>query len=164
MTVLMAAFLSARGIDPDPENSVFERVFIEERRHWQRQLRAEAYNDPAVELLHRVAAQITLVQGATRHGARALIASDPRAGEYGRRSQDDCLATLARIYGVTADNRATFLRPIEPDLLGEHAAVAALAQDAEGLIEATFSTALAGAPLFPQDVAEILTVLTRATV
>ena len=39
----------------------------------------------------------------------------------------------------------------------------ALAVDREGLIKATFATALSGAPMFPEDVAEILTVLTRAT-
>ena len=150
LTVAMAAFLSARGIVPDPEHSVFERVFIEERRHWQRQLHRAADNDPAVESLHRAAAQITLVQGATRDGAQALIAADPRATKYDQRARDECLATLERIYGVTADGGTTFLRPIEPDLLGEHAAMAALARDADGLIEATFLAALAGRRCSPR--------------
>jgi hypothetical protein len=161
LTVAMAAFLNVRGIVPDPDESIFHRIFIEERRHWQRQLRAQSDNDPAVESLHRAAAQITLVQGATHDEARALIASDPRAGEYGRRAQDDCLATLERIYGVT-HGETTWLRPIEPDLLGEHAAMAALAKDTDGLIEATFSRVLAGEPLYPENVAEIVIVLTRA--
>ena len=162
LTVAMAAFLRARGIVPDPTESIFQRIFIEERRHWQRQLRAESDNDPAIESLHRAATQITLVQGVTREGAQALIAADPRSREYGRPAQDACLTTLERIYGVASDG-TTFLRPIEPDLLGEHAAMAALARDTDGLIDATFSTALAGEPLFAQDVAAMATVLERAT-
>jgi hypothetical protein len=99
LTVAMAAFLSARGVVPDERISVFKRVFIEERRHWQRLLRVEADDDPAVESLHRAAAQVTLVQGATRDGARALIAADPRSREYGRPARDQALAILTRLYG-----------------------------------------------------------------
>jgi tetratricopeptide (TPR) repeat protein len=162
LTVAMSAFLFARGVAPDQRVSVFERVFMEERRQWRRVLRVEADDDPAVLSLHRAAAQVTLVQGATRDGVAALIAADPRARAYGLPAQEQTRTMMARLYG-DPNRESTFVRPIEPDLLGEHAAMAALAVDREGLIEATFATALSGPPLFPQDVAEILNVLTRAT-
>jgi hypothetical protein len=83
LTIAMAAFLFARGGVPDERISVFERVFNEERKHWGRLLGLARDNDPLVVSLHRAAAQITLVQGATRGGAAALIAADPRAEGMG---------------------------------------------------------------------------------
>ncbi|MDR3517241.1 MAG: tetratricopeptide repeat protein [Azospirillaceae bacterium] len=162
LTVAMAAFLAARGNAPTPGLSVFERIFIEERNNWKRVLHAQRDNEPAVDSLHRAAAQITLVQGATRAGAAALIDADPHHRGYDAAARDQSLASLEILFG--ADNgESLFLRPIEPDLLGEHVAMAALGPKNNGLIEATLTTALSEPSLFPQAVAAIFTVLTRAT-
>ncbi len=162
LTVSMAAFLHARGAPIGQSQSVFERVFLEECRHWKRMLHVEHDNDPVLISLHRAAAQITLVQGATPDGAAALLKADPRAAEYGRATEDRCLHVLETIYGTEIEGKA-LLRPVEPDLLGEHGAMSALAKDRDGLLHATLKAALAGAPLFAVDASEILTVLARAT-
>ena len=148
LTVAMAAFLAARGVAAEKGMSVFERMFLEERRHWKRALKVERDNDPALVSLHRAAAQITLVQGATPDGAAALIEADRRAQKYGRPAADATLAALETLYGDTFGD-AAFLRPIEPDLLGEHAAMAALAGDRDGLIDATLGGGIVRRTAFP---------------
>jgi hypothetical protein len=64
--------------------SVFERIFIEEQKHWKRLLHVETDNDPALVSLHRAASQITMVQGATSADAAALIEADPEPYRRGR--------------------------------------------------------------------------------
>ena len=97
LTVAMAAFLKARGIVPEPVESVFHRVFIEERRHWQRALERRGRQRPGGGVAASRRCTGHPVKGAIRDGARALIAADSRAAKYDQRARDDCLATLERI-------------------------------------------------------------------
>ena len=161
LMVAMAAFLAARG-ELRSDTSVLEQMYLEERRHWIRHLGAQHGNDPRVVRLHRLATQLTLVQSATYAGALALTQADPLTARDSPREREETVAAAERLYGLRARDQR-WLRSVEPDLLGEHVAMRALADDAHGeLAVATLRSALAGPPLYPSDPASLLTVLARA--
>jgi len=162
LTVAMAAFLAARGVAPDPATSILQQVFQEERKHWMRLLNTQLEHDPAVITLHRLAAQLTLVQGATIEGATALIAADPRANALAREAREMALAKASTLYGVSIAGTSC-MGPIEPDMLGEHAVMSAIASDRDGLLGATLRAALDGSLLSDTDAQSLLGVVARAT-
>ncbi len=165
LAIVARAFLAARGV-VEPKETVFETLYQEERRHWRRALNAPSVDAAALDRLARAAAQVTLVQGATEAAVRALVLADPA----GRESDlDEFLPALRRLYGGTyrdpdgGEDRVPGIGPIEPDLLGEHAAMRVLAEDRDGLAPATLLASLAGRPFSPADPSAILTVLVRST-
>ena len=118
LTVAMAVFLSARGIVLNDRISVLERIFMEERKHWRRLLGVDADHDPVVEVLSpRCSPPRSRWFRAQRVKGRRLIAADPRALAYGLPAQEETLRRLARHYGT---RELALVRPIEPDLLGQH--------------------------------------------
>ena len=165
--VLAAAYLSARGrfVSGEPP---FHTLYHEERRHWQRIAGASTVHDVVVEDVARIAAQITLVQGASEDGVRELLGAD-RARR--KRDERELALDMRRLYGRPylhrhEDGRTEqrlFIGPIEPDLLGEHAAMSVLAADRHGLLVDTMGAALDGGSLHPSDPGAILTVLSRST-
>jgi tetratricopeptide (TPR) repeat protein len=168
LLIVAAAYIDASGISRG-DRSVFQTLYEEERQHWRRILRVESCDDPEVDDLARAAVQVTLVQGATEGGAAALIKADPTERIL---PGPKVLLALLHLYGrgpggsgqsPDGGSDMAFIGPIEPDLLGEHTAMAVLDRHRGVLLEATLRTALAGPPLFAQDLGEILTVLTRAT-
>ncbi len=168
LVAVASAFLDASGVDRGGR-SLFQTLYDEERRHWRRVLNVQGDDAPEVNDLARAAAQVTLVQGATRDGVLALIEADSSVSVL---EAPRVLTALQRLYGAHVDSRVrddaniaapVFIGAIEPDLLGEHAAMSVLAERPGTLLAATLEAALAGSPLFPQDPRLILTVLTRAT-
>ncbi|WGM38263.1 tetratricopeptide repeat protein [Caulobacter sp. NIBR1757] len=161
LMVAMAAFLAACG-ELRSGTSVLEQMYLEERRHWIRHLRAPNGNDPRVVRLHRLVTQLTLIQSATHAGALALTEADPRTTRDSPREREDTVAAAERLYGLRVRDQR-WLRSVEPDLLGEHVAMRALAEDAHGeLVTATLRSALAGPPLYSSDPASLFAVLARA--
>lgn len=162
LMVAMAAFLGARGIVADPDQSLLSHMFHQEQSLWKRALGPNVPdNDHRLALLQGAAAQITLVQGASTSAAGALLAALRMGQEYGAPARDTALAALARIYGTETD-AGIFLHPIQPDILGEHVALRVAETVHTDLIEATMRAAVTGPPLHPQDPGLILTVLVRA--
>ena len=171
--VLMAAYLAARGAE-SLDVSLFDTMLAEERKLWKRRIAAVSGrsateivdDDPQVISLHRLLAQITLVQSATTGGAEALSRADPRALELGREAREMTLATARTLHGVTwyreDGEPIAGIAPVEPDILGEHVAMAALAADRDGLVAGTLDAALTNPALFSSDAASILTVLERS--
>ena len=104
LSVIALAFLNACGVELDGK-SVFETLYQEERRHWQRVLGVSAHDAPEIDDLARAAAQITLVQGTTKVGATALVKAD--GDSYERVSRDGssshrCCACTVRPVRSTA--------------------------------------------------------------
>ncbi len=162
LMVAMAAFLGARGIVANPEQSLLSHMFHQEQSLWKRALGPNVPdNDRGLALLQGAAAQITLVQGASTSAAGTLLAALRMGQDYGAPARDTALAALARIYGTETD-AGVFRHPIQPDILGEHVALRVAETVHTDLIEATMRAALAGPPLHPQDPGLILTVLVRA--
>jgi tetratricopeptide (TPR) repeat protein len=162
LLVAANAYLDAGDIARARKQSVFQVLFEEEQHHWRRIAGTKAADEVKVEALARAATQVTLVLGASEAGTLALIRADPFGAKVDPRTT---LQRLRHLYGRHEETpqEADFIAPIEPDLLGEHAAMTVLGRDTDGLLAATLRTALAGAPLFDGDVAAILTVLTRST-
>gem|GEM_PF-5448966 len=162
LMVAMAAFLGARGIVADPDQSLLSHMFHQEQSLWKRALGPNVPdNDRSLALLQGAAAQITLVQGATADGAGTLLAALRMGQDHGAPARETALAALERIYG-TGSGPGTFLHPIQPDILGEHVALRVAETVHTDLIEATMRAALTGPKLHPQDPGLILTVLVRA--
>ena len=164
LSVIALAFLNACGVELGGR-SVFETLYQVERQHWRRVLGVTAPDAPEIDDLARAATQITLVQGATKAGAEALIKVDGDTYERvipGRK----LVPPLVRLYGMTGPlnsaDAAIFIKPIEPDLLGEHVAMRVLQQHRDDLIVTTMRTTLADPTLYPMARSQILTVLARA--
>lgn len=88
-----------------------------ERHYWRLSLGTSA-NDSRLTAVGRGAAQITLANGATRGDAESLLLSDKYYARVAPSEVAAPLGDLLRFYGST--NEA--LRPVEPDLIGEHLA------------------------------------------
>ena len=167
LLVVAIAYLDASGIARTPEQSVFQVLFEEEQRHWRRVVDATSADE--VEALARAATQVVLVMGTTEAAVLTLIRADPFSAG---RDAHATLRQLRRLYGrsvmIAVPGRNTLaavdiIDPIEPDLLGEHAAMTVLSRDNDGLLEATLRNGLTGEPLSAGDVAALLTVLSRST-
>ncbi|WP_349367488.1 tetratricopeptide repeat protein [Salinarimonas sp.] len=182
LVVAMSAYLAALGVSAEG-GDVIAAMAAQERRHWKRAVAkpgedpdAIVHNDPRVVSMHRLMAQVTLVQGATLDGARTLMDADPYRVRLAPGSSEETLAAAQRLYGfalplVGPDGPTTQdgLRQIEPDLIGEQLCVMnkMMTQLAEGveptwkeLVAATLVTA--EQDLFFGDVGALLTVLSRA--
>jgi len=140
LAVAMAAYLAARGTAVEG-GSVLAHMYGEERRHWRRALGGVADTDPRVTTLHRLAAQVTLVQGATREGAAALIQADPRGAGLHASEREAALAVAETLYGIR-DGEAVWLRPVEPDLLGENVIATLIQSDDTEWISIVFDMTL----------------------
>ncbi|BBK42235.1 hypothetical protein STVA_22550 [Allostella vacuolata] len=169
--IAMAAYLAVNGAGAS-DKSLLERMLIEERRHWKRALAPNDHaamgdRDSRLISLHRLMAQMTLVQGATVDAADTLIVADPRGRQISLGERESTLDVAERLYGRTwkdpvSGRIISFINPIEPDLMGEHIAMAALASDRTGLAAATLSAALAGPHFNDSHGGALLTVLVRA--
>jgi len=96
---------------------LLDQVLGLERRHWARV--CGALDEAALKELERGLAQLTLVQGvADPAAAESLLALDPyfQGSREAPVDMASVLGRLARLYGGPGDG----LRPLEPDLLGEH--------------------------------------------
>ncbi len=168
LAIVAAAFLAARG-RPVTEESVFETLYQEERANWRRALDRCDDDDPRLTDLARAVAQVTLVQGASEDGVRALVKADTHDDR--ELSGNRLLPALRRLYGraaaVAHPDASTevvpFIAQIEPDLLGEHLVMRVLADGGDGLVGCTMRTALAGPPLYRGDPSAIVTIVSRAT-
>jgi tetratricopeptide (TPR) repeat protein len=165
LLIASMAFLDAIGADLRGR-SVFQTLYEEERRHWQRALQVRADNEVAD--LARAVAQVTLVQGTTVDGADALM----RADDADRSVRLRISAKLRSLYGVRAvwgdpsspeSEDVPFISGLEPDLLGEHMCMEVLQESGDPLLDATLRAALSGPPLFRDDAERVLAVLVRAT-
>lgn len=162
LLVAAAAYLSARGL-PAAEDTLLDTLYQEERRHWRRALGGVPDDDPAMEALSRAAAQLTLIQGADAVGLDALLSADPSASEGGHPKTRQALRRLYGRPNPTPGATTTF-GGIEPDLLGEHAAMAVFSADGRGLIETTFEAVLTDSDLKVTRAPEnLLATLVRAT-
>ncbi len=142
---------------------LLDQVLGLERRHWARA--CGTLDEAALTELERGLAQLTLVQGVPdRAAAEALLALD--AYYQGHREAPVAMAPvlgrLGRLYGGSGNSEG--LRPLEPDLLGEH--LLARAADPR-LLEACIAWVDAQDELAAGDAStrrqQLTTVLQRAT-
>lgn len=135
LSLAFEAFLHVRGVDP--EDSPLAEMAREERRHWARALKIKAsdvarVNDPRIDMMHRCAAVLTLMQGTERSSVtttdKALerllqLALDgvvfPGSSDVERASSYATVAkSIDRLYRRTFSDGDHFA-PIVPDVLGE---------------------------------------------
>ena len=159
LSIAMLAYLRARGAKPEGEQSLLEMMLLEERRHWKPLLDVVRDNDTAP--FHRLVAQVTLLLGTSAASAEALLASQSYAG-YGRETKEKWLRALQVIYG-RPEQQTWSVRSVEPDLLGEHLAMAALASPNDTLVQEILQIILADPQNGSPGVANLLEVLVRAT-
>lgn len=153
LMIQIAALLHLQGETPDATSvaSLLDAMLGVERRYWKTALGA-AHSDARQTALCRGTIQTTLVGGAARAEAEALLLKD---GYFARAAAADVaepLSDLERIYGDGAGR----LLALEPDLIGEHLAAA---DGDERLIDACLDWA--GDDIDRRRA--ILTVLQRAT-
>jgi tetratricopeptide (TPR) repeat protein len=136
LALLMAAYLSARGVGAGDGSNLFEYMLIEEEHHWKRVLHltlAGPEDDDRIEPLRRGSAQITFLQGVSEGEARDLLMADHY---FDRKAPADCgkaIKALKRLYPGDGGH-SDYIGAIEPDILGE-AAIARLVEkeSAKGL-------------------------------
>ncbi len=117
LMIQIAALLHLQGETPDAPSvaSMLDAMLGVERRYWKAAL-GVTHTDARQTALCRGAIQTTLVGGAARTEAEALLLKD---GYFARAAAADVaepLSDLDRIYG---DGDGRFLA-LEPDLVGEH--------------------------------------------
>ncbi len=151
LSLAFEAFLHVRGVQA--ESSPLAEMAREEKRHWARALKIKASDtarmgDLRVGAVHRCAATLTLTRGTPVASAlttdKALdrvleiaLSDAPLPSDGGDIAKAQFLgevrSAVERLY-LDRDQRGTSLRPILPDLLGEHLVGAGLAQFGNGIV------------------------------
>eukprot|EP01037_Dinobryon_pediforme_P017417 gene17417-17608_t len=117
LIIQIAALLQLVGDAPEATSVavLLEEMLGLERKYWRAGLGA-TYSEPRIKALERGAVQVTLVGGATRADARALLLKDSHYTRRAPADVDEPLSDLQRIYG----DGAVGVMALQPDLLGEH--------------------------------------------
>jgi len=151
------AFLHMRGVALT--GSAIAEMARDEAKHWSRALGSGAPNlqEPLARAMQRGVALVTLTQGAESAQVKPiakLAVERVYAGVADRDAAADARVSVAGAIAKLYDDGRR-LRPVQPDLLGEHMVGEALAAAPD----------LAGEALdaFPGDARAVLTVLNRAT-
>jgi tetratricopeptide (TPR) repeat protein len=121
LMIQIAALLHLRGetLDATSTAALLDGMLGLERAYWKRAL-GDAHTDQRRSALARGTIQTTLVGGASKPDAEALLLKDAYYARAAPADVAEPLSDLERLYGDGAGN----LVPLEPDLVGEHLAAA----------------------------------------
>ena len=144
LLLAMAAYLQAIGIQPDGRTTLLGEIAREERRHWARALGvAEASPAPELQIMALVVGLTSLVQGLAGQdhlnqlqrlvGLAALHAQKFADVEDSARSKSlrQIGEAIQTLYGAE-----DWVRPVHPDILGEHIVGEALSKAGSPLLAA----------------------------
>lgn len=150
LSLAFEAFLHVRGVSV--RDSPLTEMAREERRHWARALKlpqeaSVRIGDPRLKAIERCVAVLTLIQGTLPSSERATddaldsfltiaLTDGPVLGTT-EISKANALAAVRtaidRLYRYSVRN-GYILRPVAPDLLGEHVVAQVLGRDGPGLM------------------------------
>ena len=121
LMIQIAALIHLQGETPDATSTtaLLDGMLGLERNYWKRALGA-AHTDQRRTALARGTVQTTLVGGAGKRDAEALLLKDSYFARNSPADVAEPLSDLERIYGDGLGK----LIPLEPDLVGEHLVVA----------------------------------------
>ena len=130
----MAALATVDGVTVAGENGILDYVLNRERRFWATQ--ASARDIPAV--LHRAVEQAIAILTLGGGASSRLEALDVLSGTPLLRDQDTATvnAIAEMLHALYPGNK--WIEPLQPDLLGEHLADQALAEDKHGILQLLF--------------------------